>query len=121
VKPIHRGDVTCLVLNLSLERLKNDVGQVDPDNLIAIGRQGVHLPPQECTAGASFVLNDRIDRWTLSLQNHLLVTRREVGLAPRGKGLPVKQVFLRTGLGKDQRGVAGAQDEGDAPQHSADS
>src|SRR5438046_1569083 len=44
------------------------------------------------------VLDDGLDRRAFLLKHQLLVARREIGLAPRREGLPVKQVLFWTGL-----------------------
>src|SRR5947199_405890 len=54
--------------------------------------------PQQAAAGPRLVLDDGLDRRAFLLQHQLLVARRQIGLAPRREGLPVKQVLFGTGL-----------------------
>src|SRR5438034_11654248 len=54
--------------------------------------------PQQAAAGPRLVLDDGLDRRAFLLQHQLLVARREIGLAARREGLPVKQVLFWTRL-----------------------
>ena len=96
MEPEHRGDVGRLVLHLAFDRLEHDVRQVDAHHVQPVARQAVDLRPHQAAASPGLVLDDGVDRRAFLLEHHLLMARRQIGLAARWKSLPVQQVFFGT-------------------------
>jgi hypothetical protein len=63
-------------LDVSFHRLKDDVRQVDADDVESVAGQVVHLRPHEAASRAGLVLDDRVDRGTLLLEHDLLMASR---------------------------------------------
>jgi hypothetical protein len=107
VEPEHRRHVLGLVRDVAFHRLQHHVRQVDADDVDAVGGQRVGLAPEQGAAGAGLVLDHGVDRRALLLQHHLLVARRQVGLAALA-GRPASRADCLWGGGGGGLGQPGA-------------